>query len=200
MPENALQAVHVDFILPAAEMGPLLGELSKQIAPEVPASLLPNPKLTKEEIRMSMQSENPIEELMECGTLTPFTGPECHGVLASLKEGNRIRFRCHTGHAFSADSLLASISENIEESLWSSARTIQESMMLLNHMGDHFAEVNLPKLAALYFKKAKEAKERGNALRKILRNHEQLTTEFLNYQAEKGRDEEGKDAFLKKEL
>ena len=43
--------------------------------------------------------------------LTAFTCPECNGALSRLKEGNIIRFRCHTGHAFTIKALLSEVSD-----------------------------------------------------------------------------------------
>lgn len=101
-----------------------------------------------------------------------------------LVEGEGLRFRCHTGHAFSADSLMASITQSIEESLWSAIRNGQESVLFLNHMGDHFAEVNQPKLAAMYFKKTKEADQRADLVRRAVLNHEQLSSDGIREQAD----------------
>lgn len=121
--------------------------------------------------------------MTENAELTQYTCPECHGVLSAIREGSRVRFRCHTGHAFSADSLLSTITENIEESLWSAIRSMQESIFLLNHMGDHFAESNQPKMAAMYFKKANDAESRAAMVRKAVYNHEQLDSEVIRHQA-----------------
>jgi two-component system chemotaxis response regulator CheB len=60
---------------------------------------------------------------LKLGEISPYTCPECHGVLARLREGNLLRFRCHTGHAFSGSALLASIGEQLEEKLWDAARS-----------------------------------------------------------------------------
>jgi two-component system chemotaxis response regulator CheB len=109
------------------------------------------------------------------GKLSPYTCPECHGVLASITEGGSFRFRCHTGHAFSADTLLASITESVEDQMWNAVRTMQETVMLLNHLGDHYAEKNQPKLAAIYFRKAKEAEARAEIVRRAVREHEMLS-------------------------
>ncbi|GEM_PF-1154368 len=116
------------------------------------------------------------------GMFHRMTCPDCQGVLSTLTDGDRTRFRCHTRHAFSADSLLATVTENIEDSLYSAIRGVEESIMLLNHIGDHYAEVNQPKLAAQYFKKANEAETRVQLVRRVVLPHEQLskdTSEFL---------------------
>jgi two-component system, chemotaxis family, protein-glutamate methylesterase/glutaminase len=61
---------------------------------------------------------------------------------------------------------------------------MDESIMLLNHMGDHYAEANQPKLAAVYFKKAKEALDRSEYVRKAAQMHEQLNNDMLRKEAE----------------
>jgi hypothetical protein len=37
-----------------------------------------------------------------------------------------LRFRCHTGHAFSVSSLLAEVTESIEQALWSTLRGMED--------------------------------------------------------------------------
>lgn len=44
------------------------------------------------------------------------------------------RYRCHTGHSFTAAALLTSQSEKIEETLWTSLRMFEECKNLLNNM------------------------------------------------------------------
>jgi two-component system, chemotaxis family, protein-glutamate methylesterase/glutaminase len=179
MPANAISAVKVDYITPAGEIGDLIKRLvNEQIS--VDSRLTPeDDKRTELEVRVAMEDEKVNRDVFEYGELTPYTCPECHGVLSALREGDRIRFRCHTGHAFSADSLLAGISESIEEALWTSIRSIQESTILLNHMGDHFAEANQAKVAAMYFKKAREAMQRAELVRKAVFNHEQVSADSI---------------------
>jgi two-component system chemotaxis response regulator CheB len=53
----------------------------------------------------------------ELGDPSIFTGPECHGTLSKLR-GEPVRYRCHAGHAFTADSLLAALSEITEDAVW----------------------------------------------------------------------------------
>ena len=183
MPESALRLVDADHVVSVAEMGPLLHKLVREPLPDKSEKVIDNDELTDTEIRIAMKDKDINSNLLEFGPLTPYTCPDCHGVLASIKEGGRLRFRCHTGHAFSADSLLVAVTEGIEENLWNAVRNIKESITLLNHMGDHFAEMNDPKLAAMYFKKAKEAEKRADLVRQVVFSHEQLNADGIRSEA-----------------
>ena len=101
----------------------------------------------------------------------------------TLKDGKRSRFRCHTGHAFSADSLLSHVTENVEQSLWKALRAIEESILLLNHMGEHSAISSQIELSALYYKKALEAEQRAQTVRQSAMRSERLSQDSLREQA-----------------
>jgi len=81
---------------------------------------------------------------------------------------------------------MASVTEKIEDSLYSAIRSMDESILLMNHIGDHYADANLPKLAAVSFKKAKEAGERSDLIRKAVHGHELLSNIKLVEDAEAG--------------
>ena len=187
MPENAIKAVTPDHVVPLSEMGKLLETLIQEQV-EQNAIEMDHNKRTRMEVRIAMEDKALTQNIMDFGELSPYTCPECHGVLTSLKEGDRIRFRCHTGHAFSADTLLADITEGIEDALWNAVRNVQESVLLLNHMGDHFADINKPRLAAMYFKKAKEAEARSEVVRQAVLNHEKLSLDRIDEQANTAED------------
>lgn len=89
------------------------------------------------------------------GELTPFTCPECNGALVRLVEEKIIRYRCHTGHAYTASSLLADVSEKVEDMLWKAMRGMEEMVMLMNNISEHFKKLDHPD-AAIYFQKKSE--------------------------------------------
>lgn len=182
MPQNALREVEVDYVVPITEMADLLVRLSQETVTGT-SEVVMEDKKTEIEIRIAAEDSAFESGIVNFGQLTPYTCPECHGVLTALQDGNLKRFRCHTGHAFSAGSLLATVTEKIEDSLYSAMRGIEESVMLLNHIGDHLAEVNQTKLAALYFRKAKEAEQRARLVRQTVLSHEQLSKDSLLEQA-----------------
>lgn len=183
MPENAMRQVNVDYSVAVSEIADLLVRLSKE--PISQNIHVMKDEQTKKEIEIAAEETALNKGILEFGELSPYTCPECHGVLSRLKNDNIVRYRCHTGHAYSVDSLMTAITERIEDSLYSAIRGMDESIILLNHLGDHYAEANQPKLASLYFKKANEAMERSNLVRKAALNHEQLSKDSLREAAEK---------------
>ena len=180
MPESAIRQVTIDHIVPAKQIADLIVRLSsEETTPEEEAKMMKKDKRLKDEIGVAAEDRALQTRAFDVNALSPFSCPDCSGVLSKLQDGGRIRFRCHTGHAFSADSLLASLTENIEESLWSASRGIDESIMLLNHIGDHFAEVNQASLAAQFFQKANEASRRNDIVRSAIFDNEILSIESV---------------------
>ena len=187
MPSSAMRAVAIDYKVPVAEMAALLVRLTKEKI-EISEDFVEKDTLTETEIKIALEDSAFERDIMKLGELTPYTCPDCHGVLLSLKDGGRTRFRCHTGHAFSADGLLATVTENIEDSLYGAIRGIEESIMLLNHIGNHLANNNQINLSALYFKKAFEAELRIQNIRSSILTHEHLSKDRLREQADENGD------------
>jgi two-component system chemotaxis response regulator CheB len=173
MPENAQREVAIDHCVPVSEMAALLARLSKEEITEKTEDM--KDEKTKTEIAIAAEENALRKGAVNLGEPSSFACPECHGVLAKILDGSLVRYRCHTGHAYSADTLMAAITEKIEDSLYSAIRGMDESILLLNHIGDHYAEANDPKLAGAYFKKAKEAEERSLLVRKAVLSHEPLS-------------------------
>jgi two-component system chemotaxis response regulator CheB len=175
LPENVLEYLEPDHQMSASDMGPLLAGMIKEAAAE-------KHKLSKEELNLLKTEviiatrDNAFEMgIMNMGELTPFTCPECHGALVRLVEGNIIRFRCHTGHAYTASSLLASVSESVEETLWQSMRAMEEMTMLLNTVAEHFGDRGNKQAAKLYKGKAEESSERARIIHDSIFKQEQLS-------------------------
>lgn len=186
MPENALREVAVDYCVPVAELADLLIRLAQEPLPDTHLEVPGEDEQTRIEIRIVTEDSAFESRIVKFGEFTPYTCPECHGVLSRLLEGARIRYRCHTGHAYSADALLAALTERIEDSLYNAIRGVEESILLLNHIGDHYAELNQPRQAALYFKKAQEAEARVQWVRQVVLSHEQLSGDTWSLDAASG--------------
>lgn len=178
MPRNACEQVEVDHVAPIAEIGPLLGRFAAETVsakPDIPAEHMKRLQL---EVEIATEDDAFQRGVMEWGELTPFTCPECHGVLVRLKEGRLTRFRCHTGHAFTPSALLAEVTASVEAMLWHTMRGLEECTMLLRHIGEHFTNAGEPEKAELFLEKAGEMGDRARIVHDSLPHHEQLSRDL----------------------
>jgi two-component system chemotaxis response regulator CheB len=130
MPQNALDNVEIDFCVPIREMGDLLGALaSKERGAQVPV-----PEDIRIEAAIAERVLSDVAQVEGLGAQVPYNCPDCGGVLWEMDIAQSKRYRCHTGHSFTAPALLASQSEKIEEMLWIALRMFEERKNLLNSM------------------------------------------------------------------
>jgi two-component system chemotaxis response regulator CheB len=179
MPIHVQKEVEVDYSLPVAKMGLLLEELINQKAPEMHEITPEQMELMKMEVVIASH-DNAFElGILNKGELTPFTCPECHGILVSLKEGTTVRFRCHTGHAFTASTLLAGVTQSIEEQLWGAMRTLEEATMLLENISRTFSKAGNEDAAEEFSKKAKESRKRSRILHDLVETQEIISEDLV---------------------
>ena len=133
MPETALRNVDVDYVVSLALMGALLVELTADTVSDhtVRATI---PVDLKHEASIAERVVGTVEEVDQIGHLVPITCPNCGGNLWEMNEGRVLRYRCHTGHAFTADALLRHSQQTLEESLWVALRMLEERKSLLGGM------------------------------------------------------------------
>ncbi|HEX9978969.1 MAG TPA: chemotaxis protein CheB [Flavobacterium sp.] len=130
MPQHAIENVAVDYVVPVQEMG---GLLYKLIGEKLPKSKpLPKEVLIEADIAKRVLSDLPSVNTL--GRQVPFNCPGCGGNLWVMEKAATVRFRCHTGHAYTADILLAEQTDKIEETMWTALRMFEERKNLLTTM------------------------------------------------------------------
>lgn len=70
------------------------------------------------------------------GTRSPLSCPDCHGALYEIQEAELLRYRCHTGHAFTVESMRAALAEAWERALYDGVRVQEEQAMLTRRIAD----------------------------------------------------------------
>jgi two-component system chemotaxis response regulator CheB len=185
MPDSAIKYVGADHVVRLAEMGALLHRLSRE--PAAPGEK-PVSKELEVENTITKEGRGLQAGVMALGPITPYTCPECHGVLVQLTEGGVPRFRCHTGHAYSINNLLAEVTEYVEDALWNAIRALEESSMLLNQLGDHYVNVSHDRTAAkLFYEKALDTEARADLVRKATMQHQTLSAANMTEVRKKSR-------------
>lgn len=127
MPLSVITNVGVDYCLPVAQMGALLSDLVSRELPE--SRQVPEDIVIEAKIAQRVLSDLPSVEAL--GEQVPYNCPDCGGVLWQMGEGKSLRYRCHTGHAFTSSALLAQQTVKIEETLWVALRMFEERQNLL---------------------------------------------------------------------
>jgi two-component system, chemotaxis family, protein-glutamate methylesterase/glutaminase len=139
MPESARDHVRVDLVAPVATLAAALARWSARAAD---ASDAPTSDGETEagslhtESRIAAESNALRHGVMQLGSPSKYTCPDCHGVLVEIREGRVVRYRCHTGHAFSMQTLLAEVDLAIDNGLWDTIRAMEERLLLLQQMSE----------------------------------------------------------------
>lgn len=132
MPENADRNLDVDHCVPLAGMGGLLVKLVNG-KPRQPKRI---PRDVAAEAKIAERVLTGIQPIDSLGERTPYACPACGGPLWEVPEQGKPRFRCHTGHSFSATSLLDGGTDKLEENLWITLRMLEERLHLLLRMAN----------------------------------------------------------------
>jgi two-component system chemotaxis response regulator CheB len=166
MPESAIRNVAVDGVLSVQDMA---AELMRRVkAPPAPDGMRPVPERMRVENLIGREGNGLEAGSMELGNVSKYTCPECHGVLVQIEEGTIVRFRCHTGHAFSIKSLLADVNDAIDTGLWATLRAVEERIMLLDQMQELATKAGATAVADAAGLQAASARERVETLRALV--------------------------------
>ena len=138
MPASAISHVAVDQVLPLLEIGPMLAALAQRHAESAAgtaaAGSKPEPPAWMTVENNYVRGEGGIDALQRIGTPSGYTCPECNGALWKINGAVPLRFRCHTGHSFSARILADLQDQTVETALWSSLRALQEKVRMEQEM------------------------------------------------------------------
>jgi two-component system chemotaxis response regulator CheB len=102
------------------------------------------------------------KELEKVANRTAVSCPECGGAIWRMRDGNVERYRCHLGHAFSA-----------EETLWVALRMLEERRYVLVTLAEEISENNTIK-AASYTERADELQVHIERIRQVITNFNDL--------------------------
>lgn len=94
-------------------------------------------------------------------------------MLWEIAKGGLLRYRCHTGHAYTSEVLLAEQTAKVEETLWIALRMFEERKNLLTTMSDRSGRGFSPSAGA----RARESQVHIDRIRAMLRSSERASQE-----------------------
>lgn len=116
----------------------------------------------------------PLSGSLHPGSPSPYGCPDCHGVLHEVPDEGVLRFRCRTGHAWSAESLVAQQDDDVEAALWTALRVLEERGEMSRKLAEQ-AEQGQREWSSEHFRRrADEAQRSAELLRAVLRREAAL--------------------------
>ena len=168
MPRNAIDNVEdIDHIAPLSDIPSILVALVNTPMKVQPENSVPSKMEFETEIaQLSLEAvEN---EGDRPGKPSTFGCPDCGGILWELEEGNLLRFRCRTGHAYSVETLLATQSDKVEDALWIALRALEEKASLSHRIALRMETRNQTLAAERFKEEAQSAWQRSAIIREVL--------------------------------
>src|SRR5262245_35089708 len=140
MPNNALAAVTIDHCLPVNGIATLLNSLSAMPPPAGELDV-PVPEHLRVEAEFALLARD-IDDMGQIGPLSAYICPTCNGALWQVDGEGLLRFRCHVGHAFSAEALLSEQGQAVERALYTALRLLEERSRAARNLARRNLEVD----------------------------------------------------------
>ena len=173
MPENAVTQARPDHIVSLKAMPGLLAELVGE-----PAGPPADCEHLRFEVDIARTGRSNMSEMDRIGRRSVLTCPDCNGVMWEIEDGNLIRYRCHTGHAYAAELLSIAVDEEVRRSMASGLRAIEEKVALTRRLHDHAMQRGHAHLAQSWARQLREAEDEAAQLRTSMPRVRDLAAEF----------------------
>jgi len=176
MPASALQYTAVDFVRPASDIASTLVELVHRTGAVAVPPAGPAAKELQERVaienRMFDEGAD-MSEMDRIGTRASMTCPECGGAIWQVRQASPVRYRCHTGHAFTARVLESLQDGETEEALWAAVRALHEQEQLYRQLyqtsgGQRKGAQGAGDPRDEYLTKAERARQQAQVLRELI--------------------------------
>ena len=170
MPLTALNRASPDHVVSLSEMPALLVELVREPAGhQVSAS----PTL-RYEVEIAKDRRNNMNAMDKLGRRSVLSCPDCGGVMWEIDEGGLARYRCHVGHAYTAELMSLALDENLRRALATAQRALEERVALARRLHDQAADKGQRLLARSWSDRMREFERELKVVRDSMLRMEQI--------------------------
>ncbi|HXW72026.1 MAG TPA: chemotaxis protein CheB [Methylocella sp.] len=179
MPMTALNRANPDHVVHLADLPALLAALVEQPS----GTSLPSRNSLSVEVQLARGNEpndtvNKVKWLDGVGRRSVLACPDCGGVMWEIIEGNVVRFRCHVGHAYTAEVLNVALEENLKHSLASALRALEERTALAQSLQDQAIDKGRMVLAEIWAERRIECQKEADVIRRSMQRIDELAVRF----------------------
>jgi two-component system chemotaxis response regulator CheB len=124
--------------------------------------------------RVNMDDLDRIGRMDDIGQRSVLSCPDCGGVLWELDEGSLLRYRCHVGHAYTAELMSLAVDESLRRARASALRALDERTALVQKLREQAAAKGRNDLAAIWARKGREFIQEARIIEDSIRRLNQM--------------------------
>jgi len=174
MPTTALASSKPDHVVDLAGMPALFDKLVRQPAGQP----TPIPEGLAYEVNIASGGHTNMSEMDRIGRRSVLACPDCHGVMWEIDEGELVRYRCHVGHAYSAELMSLALDENLTRALSSALRALDERIAIAKKLQKQASDAGRTRIAESWARKACEFEEEAKVIRHSVRRTDEIAARF----------------------
>jgi two-component system chemotaxis response regulator CheB len=174
MPTTALLRSQPDHVVSLAGMPALFEKLVREPAGEA----TPVASSLEYEVNVARGKRGSMSEMDRVGRRSVLACPDCHGVMWEIDEGELVRYRCHVGHAYSAEIMSLALDENLNRAFGSALRALDERVALARKLEAQATESGRTGIAQSWAAKAIEFEAEAKVIRDSIRRTDEIGARF----------------------
>jgi len=188
MPATAMNRIRPDHVSRLADLPSLIEQLVRQPA----GKEVPVPDFLKYEVEIAAsgranmkatdhaKATDRIKAMDQAGRRSVLTCPDCSGVLWEIEDGDIIRYRCHVGHAYTAEAMSLATDDGLRHALGSALRALDERGALAQRMQSDASGRGRKQVAGDWARKAKEFEAEADVIRNAVKKMDGIASRSMH--------------------
>ncbi|WFU82095.1 chemotaxis protein CheB [Bradyrhizobium sp. CIAT3101] len=176
MPATALLRSQPDHVVSLAGMPALFEKLARQPAGET----RPVASSLEYEVNVASGGRGSMNEMDRIGNRSVLACPDCHGIMWEINQGELVRYRCHVGHAYTAEIMSVALDENLKRAFGSALRALAERTALARKLEAQASASGQTRIAESWAAKAVEFEAEARVIHDSIRRTEEIAARFTD--------------------
>ncbi|MES5488298.1 chemotaxis protein CheB [Bradyrhizobium sp. INPA03-11B] len=174
MPTTALMRSQPNHVVSLASMPALFEKLVRQPAGQP----VPVTGAIEYEVSVASGGQASMSEMDRIGRRSVLACPDCHGVMWEIDEGELVRYRCHVGHAYTAELMSLALDDNLRRALGSALRTLDERIALARKLASEASLGGRTQIAKSWASRVREFEQEAKVIRDSINRTDEIAARF----------------------
>ncbi len=180
LPRAALRRSTPDHVSALHELPKLLQELvQRPKGRQKPASAA-----LRLEVAIAKGEQADMSDVDSLGPRSVFTCPECGGVMWEVERGGLLRYRCHIGHAYTAELVEKATDNQFPDAMARTLRTLKERVSLARRLEEQAMNKGWDDEARYWRRKVEQGEEESAVVSEAIKRANDIAARFGEPSAE----------------